>query len=221
MYFVWHSDRVAIAFKLTLALFVLNVVVNNSDAAENKQYEIGESLQKQQVSKRQSRSSYENLEWEALSPKDWDPLEAVKGLDLETLDDADPKAVEAMIAVGEAWKNAPVIPSLNGQRVRISGFVVPLDINRNKVKEFLLVPYFGACIHIPPPPGNQTIHAINANIHNQLQNDILKDAAMVQGPVTIAGVLETVHSTTEMGAAGYKIQIESIEQYLELRERND
>jgi uncharacterized protein len=100
--------------------------------------------------------------------------------------------------------------------VRIAGFVVPLDIDKNKVKEFLLVPYFGACIHVPPPPSNQAIHAINATNNHPQQNKILKDAALIQGPVTIVGKMQTIPSTTSLGSAGYKMQIESIEQYKEL-----
>ena len=46
----------------------------------------------------------------------------------------------------------------NGAVVRIPGFVVPLDDEAELVSEFLLVPYFGACIHVPPPPPNQIVH---------------------------------------------------------------
>ncbi|EHE6926126.1 DUF3299 domain-containing protein [Vibrio cholerae] len=47
---------------------------------------------------------------------------------------------------------------LNGSRVKIPGFVIPLEGDDKKVTEFLLVPYFGACIHVPPPPPNQIIY---------------------------------------------------------------
>lgn len=49
--------------------------------------------------------------------------------------------------------------SLSGQEIRLSGFVVPLERDQdNHLCEFLLVPYFGACIHVPPPPVNQIVH---------------------------------------------------------------
>lgn len=52
-----------------------------------------------------------------------------------------------------------VNPKLNGSWVRIPGFVVPLEMNPNgTVRKFLLVPYFGACIHVPPPPPNQIVY---------------------------------------------------------------
>ncbi|GAB6263747.1 DUF3299 domain-containing protein [Photobacterium sp. CCB-ST2H9] len=47
---------------------------------------------------------------------------------------------------------------LDGSLVKIPGFVIPLEGDENTVTEFLLVPYFGACIHVPPPPPNQIIY---------------------------------------------------------------
>ena len=51
-----------------------------------------------------------------------------------------------------------VVTELDGKRVRIGGYVVPLDFEATTVKEFLLVPFVGACIHVPPPPANQIIY---------------------------------------------------------------
>ena len=45
-----------------------------------------------------------------------------------------------------------------GQIVRIPGYALPLEHKDMGVKEFLLVPYVGACIHVPPPPPNQTVY---------------------------------------------------------------
>ena len=47
---------------------------------------------------------------------------------------------------------------LDGQTVRLPGYVLPLEITGKKVTEFLLVPWVGACIHTPPPPPNQIVH---------------------------------------------------------------
>lgn len=199
-----------------VVICIVMLSICNIHAAEKSAYKVGESLSKENPEKVKTNAAYKNLNWDELSPANWNPLAALKGLDLDKLDDSDPRARDALIAVGEAWKSAPIIPELNGQRARIAGFVVPLDINKNKVKEFLLVPYFGACIHVPPPPSNQAIHAINATIENQQQNNILKDAARIQGPVTITGKIQTIFSNTTLGSAGYKMQVESIEQYKEV-----
>jgi Uncharacterized protein conserved in bacteria len=50
------------------------------------------------------------------------------------------------------------LKSYDGTRVKIPGFMVPLEDDAEKVSEFLLVPYVGACIHTPPPPPNQIVH---------------------------------------------------------------
>ena len=66
---------------------------------------------------------------------------------------------------GEAGPPAVQVPdfkankSLDGATVRLPGFIIPLDARRDGVlDEFLLVPYFGACIHVPPPPPNQLVY---------------------------------------------------------------
>jgi uncharacterized protein len=48
--------------------------------------------------------------------------------------------------------------SLNNQNITIPGFMVPLEDDADMVTEFLLVPFAGACIHVPPPPPNQMIY---------------------------------------------------------------
>jgi hypothetical protein len=49
--------------------------------------------------------------------------------------------------------------ALDGNNVRLPGFIVPLEVSKEgKVTEFFLVPYVGACIHVPPPPPNQLIY---------------------------------------------------------------
>lgn len=46
---------------------------------------------------------------------------------------------------------------LDGREVAIAGYVVPIQLLRGAVDEFLLVPTYGACIHVPPPPANQIV----------------------------------------------------------------
>ena len=66
--------------------------------------------------------------------------------------------VDHMNNMSQAAPNAPVLEELNGQFVKIPGFVVPLEGTAELTTEFLLVPYFGACIHVPPPPSNQIVY---------------------------------------------------------------
>lgn len=48
--------------------------------------------------------------------------------------------------------------ALNNKVITIPGFMVPLEDDAEEVSEFLLVPFAGACIHVPPPPPNQMIY---------------------------------------------------------------
>ena len=50
-----------------------------------------------------------------------------------------------------------VVPELDGQHVKLPGYLLPLEFDEKKITEFLLVPWFGACIHTPPPPPNQIV----------------------------------------------------------------
>jgi hypothetical protein len=56
-----------------------------------------------------------------------------------------------------ARRNEAVVADLEGRLVRIPGYALPLEFSGTAVREFLLVPYVGACIHVPPPPPNQIV----------------------------------------------------------------
>ena len=149
-------------------------------------------------------SGYKVINWEALVPANWDPMKVFKGLDLNKLSDADPRAMAALDRLRTEWNNAPAKASMNGARVRIPGFVVPLENARDQIREFLLVPYFGACIHSPPPPSNQIIHVFPAM---PLAGVKAMDAVWVNG------VIETTRSETGMGSAGYRMKAASVAPY--------
>lgn len=117
-------------------------------------YQIGDRLKAGAA----AEGGFRTLTWDQLIPPDWHPEEAFKQLDFATLKDNDPRAMEALRKMREAWDKAPVVPAMSGQRVRIPGFLVKLEGDAHTVREFLLVPYFGACIHAPP--ANQVIHVI-------------------------------------------------------------
>ncbi|MDA7417166.1 DUF3299 domain-containing protein [Xenophilus arseniciresistens] len=148
-------------------------------------------------------SGVRQITWEELVPKDWDPMKDLKGLDLASLDDADPRAAELLMKLQEALNNAPTNPALNGQVVRLPGFVVPLEEDKNGMTEFLLVPYFGACIHTPPPPANQILHV--------KPRTPAKFRAM--DTVWISGRLQTQRNDSMMGTSGYSMAADSVTKY--------
>jgi hypothetical protein len=151
-------------------------------------------------------SPFKTITWDELVPKDWDPMKEFKGTDMSMFGDGDPRAQAALKKMREVWDNAPVNPAIVGQAVRIPGFVVPLEESKEGVKEFLLVPYFGACIHSPPPPSNQIIHVLP---HSAAKGVKSMDA------VWISGTLVTVKTESYMGAASYRVEATLVEPYQE------
>lgn len=169
-------------------------------------YRLGERLP---ATTAKPAGGYRELKWEALVPKDWNPARQFRDLDLAKLQDGDPRADEALARIRRMWDAAPVEASLDGQRVRIAGFAVPLERSGEQVREFLLVPYFGACIHTPPPPANQIVHVILKGFGKKLQTF---------ETVSVGGVLETRFSPAAndlgLGNAGYRMRGEEIAPYV-------
>lgn len=96
-------------------------------------------------------------------------------------------------------------PEVVGRRVKVPGFVVPLELDAaGLVTEFFLVPYFGACIHLPPPPPNQIIHVT-------LQTPF--KLASLQTPYWLTGMLQTAEKMTRLGASAYLLAESTIEPY--------
>ena len=97
---------------------------------------------------------------------------------------------------------APVVESLGGKRVHIGGYVVPLNFDATRVTDFLLVPFVGACIHVPPPPANQIIYVK------------IEQGFDVQGtfdPVWVTGTLNVAPTFTGLADAGYSLEAEKVE----------
>jgi uncharacterized protein len=95
-----------------------------------------------------------------------------------------------------------VVAELNGKRVKIGGYVVPLDFESTSVKEFLLVPFVGACIHVPPPPANQIIY---------VKSDKGFEVTGAFDPVSVVGTMKTETAFTGLADAGYSIEAESVD----------
>jgi len=59
----------------------------------------------------------------------------------------------------QQFGSAAVVDAVAGREVDLDGYVVPLGMDdAGAVNELLFVPFYGACIHVPPPPPNQIIH---------------------------------------------------------------
>ncbi|CAN5808018.1 hypothetical protein BH23GEM9_BH23GEM9_25310 [soil metagenome] len=150
-----------------------------------------------------------------------DEILPVETVDIETLD------IEAIIADIELalasqnpvtldWKTMAALNyrtgempetlrRLNGVQVRVPGFMVPLEDWEQQVTEFILVPYFGACIHVPPPPPNQMAHVLMTRNRKVEVN--------LWDPVWVLGTLKIENVESPYGVVGFQLVAERIQPY--------
>jgi uncharacterized protein len=154
-------------------------------------------------------SALTDLKWSDLVPAGWDPSKAlrehVKDPNFSAINDGDPRMLDMLKQLREVWDNAPVNPAMDGVHGRVPGYVVPLEEGSQGLREMLLVPYYGACIHSPPPPANQIIHVVLSKP--------AKGFSMMN-TVWVTGTLKVVRGTSYMGASGYKIDGATLAPYV-------
>lgn len=127
-----------------------------------------------------------------------------KGIDIEAIRAERKKIQTAMVE------------ELNGQRVRIPGYLLPLELIGSNVSEFLLVPYVGACIHVPPPPPNQIVH-VNVVSKKGYRSKDLYEPVLITGVISVQSMKKDLYLVD--GSAninvGYSMQASKIRPYKE------
>ena len=114
---------------------------------------------------------------------------------------AEGSAADTMIQIG----TFNTVKELNETKIRIPGYTVPFEYGANaEITEFLLVPYYGACLHAPPPPPNQTVFAMT--------DEPIKLRDLAQA-VWIEGTMYTQTQESELADAAYTIRVEKVETY--------
>jgi len=109
------------------------------------------------------------------------------------------------MAFSKALHSFDVNPELLGKRILLPGFVVPTAYNEDRlVTEFFLVPFFGACIHVPPPPPNQIIYI---TYEAGLRLDNMSEAYYVVGELNGQVVRH------DLADSAYRMEAEQIEIY--------
>ena len=141
------------------------------------------------------------LDWEALLPKDYkNTLGSLGGAPApihDYLGEAAPAAQQT--------SDFNVNRDLNGVRAKLPGFIVPLDVGKDGVvTEFFLVPYFGACIHVPPPPPNQIVYVHSAK---GIALDSIYEAYWITGKMSVQT------KNTRLGASAYQLDADKVEIY--------
>ena len=92
----------------------------------------------------------------------------------------------------------------NGKVVRLPGYIVPLDYRGTDVVAFLLVPFVGACVHVPPPPANQLVLVTTQTPY--------KSKGLFE-PVTVSGMFGVSSISTEFAEIGYALSADKIEPF--------
>ena len=107
-----------------------------------------------------------------------------------------------------------VVKDLNGKKVRLPGYMLPLEMSGSKVSEFLLVPYIGACIHVPPPPPNQIVFVKTASKKGYNSNQ-LWDPVWVTGVISVQSLVKDLYLVDGSAGVdiGYAMQANRIEPY--------
>jgi len=163
-----------------------------------------------------NEQAYEQIEWIQLMPMD--DLEALlnppefladiqdgsEGDSVDALSDMIGDN-EAALRFGQALTSTRVIDSFDQKSIRIPGFIVPLESDeQQRVTEFFIVPYFGACLHMPPPPPNQMIHG---KMKEGFELSNLDMPFWFEGKINI----ETISNT--MGTSAYGMTLDNIREY--------
>ncbi|WP_233499671.1 DUF3299 domain-containing protein [Glaciecola sp. KUL10] len=160
-----------------------------------------------------SNAEYLEIEWIQLMPKDdlnalLNPPEVL--LDIE--DGASNDNLDSLDKLSETDENAKrfkqaltstrVIESYHNKRIRIPGFMVPLESNEDQlITEFFIVPYFGACLHLPPPPPNQIIHG---RFEQGVELNSLQDPFWFDGTI----IIELTEN--DLGQSAYTMQLDKV-----------
>tara|TARA_R110001583_G_scaffold195483_1_gene374098 strand:- start:6274 stop:6849 length:576 start_codon:yes stop_codon:yes gene_type:complete len=162
-------------------------------------------------------SPYKTIEWTDLLPKAdllalMAPPEELNNIEDGSLDDQlSSQVFNALSLAGDsryqqALVSINVRSEYNQQKVRIAGFVVPITVDGQMVSEFFLVPYYGACIHVPPPPPNQMIFS-------RFSKSIKIDN--IYYPYWVEGTLSTMLTENDLAISAYSLSIDSMSKYTE------
>jgi uncharacterized protein len=109
------------------------------------------------------------------------------------------------------WKDALVSTAVrkefNQKRIKLAGYISPITWDENNiVTELFFVPYFGACIHVPPPPPNQLIY---------VKLDKGMKLIELYEPFWVQGTLIVEATQKDIGHSAYSMQNASFAPYTE------
>lgn len=105
----------------------------------------------------------------------------------------------------EVMYSTRVVAAMHDQQVEMGGYPVPLETDeRGRYISFFLVPWPGACIHVPPPPPNQII------LVDYPAGLVIDD---IYQPLWLTGLLQVDQTSNELADASYRMHAEQVEIY--------
>ena len=150
-----------------------------------------------------------NLNWQDLLPQN--EQEAFENYREPTEEEFIRQITEAIeIATDRSYQPPPpstnVVDRLLGKAVSLSGFIVPIDMNEDRsIRSYFLVPYYGACIHYPPPPPNQMVFV-------ELADEGFSELDLQQA-YTVSGFLNQELFEDPLGTSAYTLNVTSIQTF--------
>lgn len=140
--------------------------------------------------------AFVDLDWDDLVPEGSDQL---------------PSALRALLPHDETQtplasqpQSSGVRTDWNGMTVRIPGYMLPIEYDGTGVTAFILVPFVGACVHVPPPPANQLVFVTT---NKPYQTSGLFEA------VNVIGMFGTAATSTQEIDIGYALSADEIKPF--------
>ncbi len=156
-----------------------------------------------------SKSELIEITWDDLIPDDFvqpeNPFAKFSKEKIDKLMDGSDESNAEIARLQKEFNYAPVGGELDGKRIKIPAYITPLEFDgQTKMREFLLVPYVGACMHTPPPPANQVLHA---------ESTKAVDIKSMYDAVWAIGTIKTETVKSDLAESGYRIEIEDVVPY--------
>jgi hypothetical protein len=153
-------------------------------------------------------NEYMEIEWTDLETPGQGMEDVVRKYEseLEDLGSHSEELAALIEKIKEEFNALPANSAMNGKKVKLAGFIAPLDVDDSSgmLKTFLLVPYFGACIHVPPPPPIMIVL-----VEPEEGESIHMDDSFY--PVWVYGTMSTDTVSTELAEASYQMQNARVE----------
>ena len=153
------------------------------------------------------------LNWDDLRPKEtvlWRaPIDDLTSEERAAL--SDEKLEELLLEQKQILHSVAVVHELNNRQVSMPGLVVPLEYEGELIKEFLLVPYHGACIHVPAPPLYQIVYV---TAEPAFKIDKLFDTVKITGKMQTQLSSKSIDGLEEIVDVGYRMEAALVEEYI-------